>query len=289
MRAVLILLALLTLPFLALPLPALAGLREVQLADGRWYLFDRPAGTAPVPLILALHGGGGNPRQFARDSGLATRAVAAGFAIAFPAGTGGRAGRLLSWNAGYCCARAQAEGVDDAGFLDRVAADAGRRFGAGGPLFLTGMSNGAMMAQTYAALRGARVAGVASVSGTMDAARLAPAAAVPLLHIHGTADRMVPFAGGVGQSSLTRTDFAAAATVLQAFRAPFGAMTEVTATRSAGGFTFTQTEWRKGGRARVVLIAIGGGRHEWPGGRRAEDQALQASDEIIAFFAAQLR
>lgn len=274
---------------LILPAGAMAELREVRLADGRFYLFDRPAGQGPVPLIVALHGGGGNPAQFARSSGLAQAAVRAGFAIALPAGSARRQERMLAWNAGSCCGWAAQAGVDDLGFLDRVVADAGQRFGATGPLFLTGMSNGAMMAQSWAARRAAQVAGVATVSGTMDAAHLGVGAPVAFLHIHGTADRMVPFAGGPGDSSLTRTDFAPVAAVLAGFRRPFGAMTEVTTETSAGGYRFRRTVWSKRGRARVVLIAVEGGAHEWPGGRRAEAQAMSATEEIIAFFRAQLR
>ena len=264
------------------------SLQEVTLVGDRSYLFARPEGDGAVPLIVALHGGGGNPDQFNRVSRIAEKALAAGFAIALPAGTGGRAGRLKTWNAGYCCAAAQREGVDDIAFLDAVIADAKGRGGTG-PVFLTGMSNGAMMAQTYAAQRAGRVAGVASVSGTMDAAHLRVAGPVPMMHIHGTADPMVPFAGGQGESSLTRTDFASVEDVLADFRAPFGAMDTGRKSWMAGGYGFERTAWSKGGHEEVVLIVIKGGDHEWPGGRRAEDQALDASDTVIAFFKAQMR
>ncbi|MBL4927467.1 alpha/beta hydrolase family esterase [Fuscibacter oryzae] len=279
-----VLLLLLWLPVSAHAQP----LQEVTLPDGRYYLFARPDGDAAVPLIVALHGGGGNPAQFDRVSYIAQSAVAAGFAVALPAGTGGRAGKLKTWNAGYCCAAAQRERVDDIAFLDAVIADA-QEHGASGPVFLTGMSNGAMMAQTYAARRANRVAGVASVSGTMDAGHLRVGGPVPLLHIHGTADPMVPFGGGPGDSSLTQTDFSPVEAVLADFRAPFGAMEMGHKSWTADGYDFLRTAWSKGGHEEVVLIAIEGGDHEWPGGRRAEDQALDASDTVIAFFKAQMR
>ncbi len=276
---------------LCLFLPSLAqgqSLREITLPDGRFYLFARPAGQAEVPLVVALHGGGGNPEQFERASQIAEKALAAGFAIALPAGTPGRMARLRTWNAGYCCAAAQRQGVDDVAFLDAVIASAAQA-GASGPVFLTGMSNGAMMAQTYAARRAGRVAGVASVSGTMDTRRLRVGAPVPLLHIHGTADPMVPYAGGQGDSSLTRADFSSVAEVMADFRAPFGAMGESRKSWTAGGYDFVRTAWSTGGQEKVVLITVEGGDHEWPGGRRADDQALDASDMAIAFFKAQMR
>lgn len=275
--------------FLLLPLAAQAqSLAEISLPDGRFYLFARPKGHGAVPLIVALHGGGGNPDQFNRASDIAQKALASGFAVALPAGTPGRGGLLRTWNAGYCCAVAQRQGVDDIAFLDAVIADAQGR-GGSGPVFLTGMSNGAMMAQTYAARRARSVAGVASVSGTMDAGHLRVAGPVPLLHIHGSADRMVPLAGGPGDSSLTQTDFASVDSVLADFRASFGAMDSARKSWTAGGYTFRRTAWGKAGHENVVLIVIEGGDHEWPGGRRAEDQALDASDMAIAFFKAQMR
>lgn len=278
---------------LCLLLPAFAqaqSLREITLPDGRFYLFARPAGQGAVPLIVALHGGGGNPEQFERVSHIAEKALAAGFAVALPAGTPGRMGRLRTWNAGYCCATAQRQAVDDVAFLDAVIADAQGR-GASGPVFLTGMSNGAMMAQTYAARRSGRVAGVASVSGTMDAAHLNLSAPVPLLHIHGTADPMVPFGGGPGDSSLTQTDFSPVEAVLQRFRAPFGPLVaETTASDPAqDGVSLQTTVWRGDGQPRVTLIKVIGGGHEWPGGRRSEIADLDAGDAAIAFFRAQMR
>jgi polyhydroxybutyrate depolymerase len=44
-------------------------------------------------LILALHGGGGDPDQFASASGLGPAASRRDYAVAFPAGTGRRGER----------------------------------------------------------------------------------------------------------------------------------------------------------------------------------------------------
>jgi poly(3-hydroxybutyrate) depolymerase len=65
----------LILPFLLSILPAAA--ETVQLGD-RYYQIERPANPRGAPLILALHGGGGNPDQFASASGLGRDAVSAG-------------------------------------------------------------------------------------------------------------------------------------------------------------------------------------------------------------------
>ena len=62
-----------------------AAAETVRLGD-RYYEIALPANAKSAPLILALHGGGGDPDQFAKASGFARAATRAGFAVAFPAG-----------------------------------------------------------------------------------------------------------------------------------------------------------------------------------------------------------
>ncbi|MFN3973587.1 MAG: hypothetical protein ACK4L4_20020, partial [Gemmobacter sp.] len=102
---------------LCLALPAMA--ETIRLGD-RWYEIVLPRAPKGAPQILALHGGGGDPDQFAAASGLGAAATAAGYAVAFPAGSGRRGDRLLTWNGGYCCGYAQRTRVDDIGFLKAV-------------------------------------------------------------------------------------------------------------------------------------------------------------------------
>lgn len=284
--------------FLSLLLSALPATAETVRLGDRSYEIQLPAEPRGAPLILALHGGGGDPGQFARSSGFGRAAVKAGYAVAFPAGTGRRGGRLLTWNAGYCCASAARNRVDDLGFLARVVEDAQGRFGLGASVYLTGMSNGAMMAEAFAALHPALVTAVAAVSGTMDTGTIRVRGPVPALIIHGTADAMVPYSGGKGASSLTRTDFASVASVVRAFLAPWGSGLEQTdrqIDRRDDGTSVTVTDYQKQGRVILRLITIEGGGHNWPGGRKAGrlpandgavTQEIDANVEILRFFAA---
>lgn len=287
MRRLALLLALLVLPLTA-------AAETVRLGD-RWYEIYLPARAPGAPLILALHGGGGDPDQFASASGLARAAMRQGFAVAFPAGSGRRGERLLTWNGGYCCGYAARQGIDDIGFLQRVIDDAAQRFGVDGSrVFLTGMSNGSIMAETFAARNPSRVRGVAGVSGTMDTSRNRVQGKVPALVIHGTADPMVPYAGGQGDTSLTRTDFSSVASVVRAFKAPWGALSESSRRidRRDDGTAVVVTDYSKAGRVVVRLMTVEGGAHHWPGGRKArltegKTQEIDANTEILRFFAMQ--
>lgn len=278
----------LLLPLLLLALPGAA--ETVRLGD-RYYEIALPAKARGAPLILVLHGGGGNPDRTERVTGLTRVALAKGYAVAYPAGTGRR---LLSWNAGYCCAGAARNRVDDEGFLVRVIADARSRFALGDRVYVTGMSNGSMMAQTFAARNPGMVRAVAGVAGTMDTSRVRVAAPVPSLVIHGTADPMVPYEGGRGEDSLTRTDFASVASVMKAFLAPWGqGLTQSSRRidRRNDGTAVVETDYAKGGRVVVRLLTIEGGGHNWPGGRKlrsdmAMTEEIDANAEILRFFAA---
>ena len=272
---------------LALALPAIA--ETVRLQD-RTYEILLPSDPANAPLILVLHGGGGNPERTARVTGLTRAAVRAGYAVAYPAGTGRR---LLTWNAGYCCAEAARRMVDDLGFLASVIADAQRRFGLGQAVYVTGMSNGAMLAETFAATHPGSVRAVAGVSGTMDTRNVRVAGPVPALIIHGTADTMVPYDGGRGDTSLTRTDFASVTSVVQAFLAPWGdGVTKTTRRidRQADDTAVLVTDHARDGRVVLRLITIEGGGHNWPGGLKPRNdmvmtQEIDANTEILRFFA----
>ena len=57
------------------------------------------------------------------------------------------------------------------------------------------MSNGGMMCYRLAAELSDRIAAIAPVAGTMAIAEAKPNRPVPVMHFHGTADRIVPFAG----------------------------------------------------------------------------------------------
>ncbi|MBA3909021.1 MAG: hypothetical protein C0524_03855 [Rhodobacter sp.] len=283
------------LTMLILSLPLSAAAETVRLGD-RFYDIQLPAQAKGAPLILALHGGGGSPEQFASASGFGRAATRAGYAVVFPAGSSRRGDRLLTWNGGYCCGYAARAGGDDLAFLTAVIEDAQDRFWVDGTrIYITGMSNGSIMAETFAARNPDRVRAVAGVAGTMDTGRIRVKGAVPALIIHGTADTMVPYDGGRGDTSLTRTDFASVASVVQAFLAPWGGgllQSTRQIDRRDDGTSVTVTDFKKGAKVVLRLMTVEGGAHHWPGGRKARQDSgkteeIDANREILRFFALQ--
>jgi polyhydroxybutyrate depolymerase len=249
-------------------------------------LADHPSGA----MIVALHAAASTPTEFRDKTGLSARALPKGYAVIYPQGTGSP--QHLSWNGFYCCGSAQVERVDDIRFLDLVIADAAARFGLDpAKVYLTGMSNGSIMAETYAARRAGHVKAVAGVAGTIDLART-PAAAVPLLHIHGLDDTMVPYgAKGPGYGTKhVRFPFTPVPVEIAAFLATFGPLQSSSRTidRVADGTSITEDDYvDAAGRTDVRLITVTGGQHVWPApGRMGQGntQEISATSEVLRFF-----
>ncbi len=129
-------------------------------------------------------------------TGLAGRAPSAGIAVVFPDGWG------RVWNDSRGASRlARREGIDDVAFLsalvERLTAD-----GVADPaaVHLVGISNGALLAEHIARHARMPVAGIALVAGaaTVSSRQAAPRPARPtsVLMFEGTADPLVPYAGG---------------------------------------------------------------------------------------------
>jgi polyhydroxybutyrate depolymerase len=171
----------------------------------RYYLLRLPPAAAsgvPLPVVLALHGGGGNPEQFKEESVFYQVADREGFIVIYPAGNGTilTPRTLLTWNAGTdCCGPALSQGVDDVAFLLAVLDDLAERTPVDvDRVYASGHSNGAMMAYRLAAEAGHRVAAIVPVSGAMQLSAFAPTRPVPVLHIHSVDDPRALYEGGLG-------------------------------------------------------------------------------------------
>lgn len=164
----------------------------------------------PVPLVIALHGGGGSMDVQANDRfyGWITQAERSGFIVVFPNGYSRLpGGQLATWNAGSCCAAARERNSDDVGFIRALVAQLRREHAIDGQrIFATGMSNGGMMAYRLACEMADTVRAVAAVAGTDGTRQCTPARPVAVLHIHARDDDHVPYQGGLGPRSIARAE-----------------------------------------------------------------------------------
>ncbi|RMG20106.1 MAG: hypothetical protein D6729_03620 [Deltaproteobacteria bacterium] len=229
--------------------------------DGRLrrYLLHVPTGgdpTAPRPLVLDFHGFSGWKEQQAEYTRYPQLADEEGFLVAHPDGTGTPRG----WNAGGCCGSADAEDVDDVGFV-RAMVEQIRRVSCVDPrrVYATGFSNGGMFSHRLACEASDLIAAVVPVAGgnllSDDACQ--PSRPVPVLHFHGTADPIVRYEG----SRLGFPDIP----VMMAEWAARDGCDAVPVEISRMGDVHCETWPGCAGGVEVTLCTIDGGGHVWPG------------------------
>jgi polyhydroxybutyrate depolymerase len=177
-----------------------AGTHERSVVvDGRTrtYRVHVPAAALgrAAPVVLVLHGGGGDGDRIEASTRFTALADREGFVVVYPDGTGRT--RLLTWNAGSCCGYARDNDVDDVAFLAGVLDAVAGEFGVDRDrVFATGLSNGAMLAYRLACERADLVAAIAPVAGALTVDPCEPSRPVSALIVHGTGDPNVPYQGG---------------------------------------------------------------------------------------------
>lgn len=113
--------------------------------------------------------------------------------VAYPDGIG------HAWKAGPgCCGQPLQRGVDDVGYLHWLVSELGSEDRIDPHrVYAVGMSNGAMLAYTWASDRPNDLAGIGPVAGSLQTSCARPAP-ISVVAVYGSADRNVPPAGGVG-------------------------------------------------------------------------------------------
>lgn len=166
----------------------------------RPFIVHLPKGEAKenLPVVLVLHGGGGNAENMRSMTGMNEVADKHGFLAVYPEGFGSPLmDRMRTWNAGDCCGPAVKKQSDDVGYIgaviDRLIVDykidSSR-------VYATGHSNGAMMSYRLACELSDRIAAIAPNAGQRPVESCKFKRPVPVLHMHGTEDPCALYDGG---------------------------------------------------------------------------------------------
>jgi polyhydroxybutyrate depolymerase len=250
----------------------------------------RPAGLgSAAPLVVMLHGGYGGGIQAEDSYHWDAEAEAGKFLLALPDGLN------MSWNGGGgCCGPAAKNNVDDVAFLTRMVTAIQGQIGVDPHrIYITGVSNGGVMAYRMACQTGL-FAAVGVDSTTMlvpcDGAKTAS-----ILHIHGSADPIIPYQGGTGEP-YSLNGSAITTPPIPTVNADWLAIDHCPAPAVTTSGVLTTSIAQCPGNRTVELITIAGAGHQWPGGDpnpRAErlfhtgapSTALNATQVIWQFFA----
>jgi len=233
----------------------------------------------PVPLLLALHGGGGSGQQFETNSEYDALAAANRFIVVYPDGIeiGGRSilahGRV--WNGGRCCGPAAAQQVDDVGFLSTLIDRISKEYEIDPKrVYATGHSNGAIMSYRLACELSEKIVAIGVQAGSLEVDACNPSRPVSVIHIHGTADKNIPIGGGKGSgiSGIAfRPPLDAAITLARANGCPNGPTESVLPDNA----DVTVAAWQPCADGTAVeFVKVNGASHAWMG--HASSRAVQA-------------
>ena len=280
-------------------------------------------GEAPLPIIFALHGGGGRKEGLGpmtcedgdedNPSCLAKVADERGFILILPDGTESRL-NLRTWGAtektaGVACVHACEQDVDDITYfktlIDHVAklvpVDPKR-------VYFTGFSDGAAMSHRIACELADRVSAVAPVGGANMIAATGtcePSRPIPILQIHGKSDPCWPFEGGAGTcpgqpdgSYVSAVDSMIGTMDEPGWANRNGCMVDmpgvVSLPDSVSDGTTAEKQTFSGCQADVEFVTVTGAGHTWPGGDQYLDadtigrvsKDFSASEMVVDFFMA---
>ena len=252
-------------------------------------------GRLPAPLVLVFHGRSQGARDIAEIAGLNDLADQQGFIAAYPIGI------RQHWNDGRAVTPIFGAGnYDDVGFVaalithleETLAIDPTR-------IYATGMSNGAMFVQRLACELDGVFAAIAPVAGTLPsdiAPRCTPKEPVSVIEFHGTKDAYILWHGG-NVRALGGTTLSVPKTIAHwqqlngcpsasrvAYEPHIDPAGSARVRREAYGPCHDGSE--------VVLYAIEGGGHTWPGGPPDDSlifsgrvtRDISATEVMWAFF-----
>jgi len=229
--------------------------------ERRRYLLHVPASydaAVPAPLVVSIHGFAEWPAHQQEISRWNDLADEYGFIVVYPSGT-----RFpLRWRTNSAPGTDFDRSIDVtfiSDLIDHLAADY-----AIDParVYVNGLSNGGGMSFALSCDLSERIAAIGSVSGAylLSWEQCRPSRPVPAVVFHGTADPIVPFAGGPSH----------------AFDIPFPAITQWVDELARRNGCGAAEELREGSEvlvirysgcdADVVFYTIEGGGHAWPGG-----------------------
>ncbi|HTQ63881.1 MAG TPA: PHB depolymerase family esterase [Puia sp.] len=255
------------------PPPGDAGYyTDSMTIDGnvRSFIVTLPKGwnTETLPLVFALHGGGGTAQGMETLTGLESLAISENFILVYPQGI------QNSWNDGRPTAANQL-GIDDVKFFNSMVTYLSSKYKINSKMiYCTGISNGGFMTSTLAFKLSNIFSACAVDAATIDSVVITgnPATTVSMMFLHGTDDPIVSYYGGtttIGEATsgvFVSHDQAVQRWVDINKCAASPVLTNIP--DSAGdGTSIVESDYKNGLKGtEVVGYSIYNGGHTWPNG-----------------------
>ncbi len=248
----------------------------------RTYLLHVPSTydqNSPTPLLIALHGGLGNGRRMIQltRGGFDALSEERRFLVVYPEGirkhwNDGRDGKI----SGYF---AHKNSINDVGFISALIDELTKQWNVDKQrVYVTGISNGALMSNRLACEMSDKITAIATVSGSMPQRILPscrPSRPISVLSINNDKDRLMPFSGGyvTGPFGGRKLGKVLSASATMAFWSKHNhCSTSPVVTREPDIDERDGTQIRKEtypdckSGTEVVMYVVENGGHTWPGG-----------------------
>ena len=156
-----------------------------------------------VPLLFNFHGFGDTAEEYMNYVDMRSLAESEQFILVYP--QGGCLNGASHWNP--CTSGGDNKSTaDDLGFVEAMIDDISSNYNIDSErVYASGYSNGGMMAYGLANYKSNLITAVASVSGAMLDCAGTISRPVPVIHLHGTSDGVIPFNGSSEYSSVQST------------------------------------------------------------------------------------
>lgn len=250
----------------------------------RRYAIFRPSSNDKVPLVLALHGGGGSALAMTRhsDGTLEKLAKEDQFLLVYPEGVKGQWNDLREYPRSF----AHRTRIDDIGFLtsliehlvEKEKADPKR-------VYVMGVSNGGMMAQYLAIKQSDKIAAACSIASSIPKNlydQHLPTEPVAMMLINGTADPIVPWKGGMVSYKGSKNGRVLSVEQTIEFWVDINECSKTAIHEklkkndSSDPTRIERLIYRAQGDKEVILYKVVGGGHHWPGNDTRKSRTLAA-------------
>jgi polyhydroxybutyrate depolymerase len=261
--------------------------------------------SVQVPLIIALHGRGGNGWSMIvlTHKGFNKLADKDGFIMVYPDGI------EQNWNDGRTDEeandRAHSENIDDVGFISALIDSMIKDYNINPKrVYVTGISNGAIMSYRLACELSHKITAIAPVDGSIPVMLLpecSPSGPVSVLAINNTDDPLVPFEGGDIHGKLRGINLGKVLSANESVGfwvnrnkcSIIAAVTEEPDRDPKDGTRVTRKQYINNlDGTEVILYTIEGGGHTWPSGLQylpawiigKTSRDIDANEVIWSFF-----
>ncbi len=167
------------------------------------YIPDSYDEASSAPLMFNFHGFGGVASSYMKNADMRAVAESNTFILVYPQGSCSEGSS--HWNP--CPIGGDNKSTtDDLGFVEAMINKISSQYNVNkARIYATGYSNGGMMAYGLANYKSNLIAAVASVSGAMLDCIGSTSHPMPIVHIHGTSDNVIPYNGNSAYSSVQNT------------------------------------------------------------------------------------